>query len=75
VTTQAVVEPAEWQPGDELYSRAAHPYSLYVFNYRDDSEAAHCTCPDAASWPEPRSHHLLPEDPLKEFIDECRGAD
>lgn len=68
---------AEWEPGDELYSRAAHPYSLYVFNYRDDSDSPRCSpCPDAARWPEPHSGQRLSEaDPLDAFIVEWRKAE
>lgn len=74
--TSTADAPAEWEPGDELYSRANHPYSLYIFNFRDDSDNPRCgPCNDAASWPDPRSGHQLPDDPLAGFIAHIRTAD
>lgn len=68
---------SEWQPGDELYSRSSHPYSLYVFNYRDDSTSDTCSpCNDAARWPEPHSSQRLADtDPIEAFITEWRRSE
>lgn len=63
----------EWQPGDPLYTRGTSGGSAYrtgLFTYRDESDLpTDCHCPDAASWPNPRSHRPLPEgDELADFI-------
>jgi hypothetical protein len=74
VTTRedGVIADANWQPGDDLYDRQRHRNSLYLFNFRDDSESEDCRCMDSAGWPEPsQSRHRLPErDELGEFIRE-----
>jgi hypothetical protein len=69
-----------WEPGDPLHDRAAShsgaSYRHYLFNFRYDSDGEHCSCGDAASWPEPRNgQNLGNRDELGEFIDDVRQDD
>lgn len=55
------VEP-EWEPGVPLHSRNSAHYRGFLYNFRDDTDRGeHCSCPDAARWPVPKSSHALSE--------------
>lgn len=69
MTAQAWAPEPDWQPGDDLYDRRRHPNSLYLYNFRPQSEGDACLCPDAASWPEPKTP-LPIADELGDFITE-----
>ena len=49
---------AVWEPGEPLYRREDHANSLYLFNFRDDTEAEDCCCADSADWPAQRRRPL-----------------
>lgn len=69
------LDPAAWEPGVPLYSRADHPHSCYLFNIRVDSVDDECRCGDAASWPEPVSGRKLSDgDELGDLIAWHRAA-
>lgn len=57
VTSSPTATPAQteeqWRPGDPLFRRVTG-FRDHFFNFRDESNGDSCSCPDAASWPEPR---------------------
>lgn len=52
--------PQEWEPGVPLIARGddgGSTYRAHVFTFRDDTDSEECKpCPDAATWPTPRTH-------------------
>lgn len=68
--------PTEEVP-DRIYAPAGRDmHSRYIYNFRDDVDAAQCVCNDAASWPEPKAAHALTEtDDLESVFTGIRRRD
>ncbi len=55
--------PEDWTPGDPIHPWDSRPHrNVGLYNFRRDTEAAECTCSDAARWPNPRGQYTLYDD-------------